>query len=117
MLSLRAAAARSHGKITYETLSKINAGQHSGRLQTRTAEGLAQALDVPLSEVYAAAEAVQPLSSWQMPEATWGLDASERREIEKMARLLLNAKEAGIAIGMERARSNTRSGTQGDGGS
>lgn len=94
-MSLRDAAGRSRGYISYELLRNIGRGAHSGNITDRTAQGLAFALDVPLSRVYDAARVKQPGSRWKWPERFDRLDAMERKLVESLAGALLEAREKG----------------------
>lgn len=60
------------------------------------AEGISLALDVPLSRVYEAARAPQPMSRWDWPERFDRLLPEERRLIEEMAAALLRAYDRGV---------------------
>lgn len=95
-MSLRRATERGRGLINYETFRQIARGEHSGRIEDKTAEGLALALDVPRSEVYRMARVPQPLSRWQWPAKFDRLDQAQRRLVEDMANALLEAYEKGV---------------------
>jgi len=95
-LSIRAAAERSRGAVSHENLRKIARGTHSGRLNDRTAEGLAIALDLPIAEVYRAAKVPRPHTRWLWPERFDRLDAAERRVVEEVAATILEAREKGL---------------------
>lgn len=94
-MSLRDAAARSQGLVSYETIRSVLRGTHSGRINDRTAEGLSRALDVPLARVYEAAQVPQPASRWVWPGRFDRLDPSQRRIVEEVAGALLEAYEKG----------------------
>jgi hypothetical protein len=94
-MSAREAAKKSRGLISYETLRVIARGDHSGRISDDTAQGLAFALDVPLSQVYEAASAPQPTSRWELPPRFDRLDQSQRRVVEAVAAAMLEAYERG----------------------
>lgn len=95
-MSTRAAAERSGGRVSYETLRGIARGTHSGKIADRTAEGIARALDVPVGEVYGAAHVPRPQSRWRWPERFDRLDAAQRRLVEDVAAALLEAHEKGV---------------------
>jgi hypothetical protein len=95
-MSVRRAADRSRGRITYETLRVIARGEHSGKLTDKVAEGLAMALDVPLQQVYDAARVPRPQSRWVMPERFDRLDPPQRRLVEDFAAGLLEAYDKGL---------------------
>jgi hypothetical protein len=46
-MPLRRATERARGLVPYEIVRKIGQGDHSGRIEDSTAEGLPMALDVP----------------------------------------------------------------------
>lgn len=63
--STRNAAKRSHGLVSHTVLSRIAAGSYRGkRLQSNTLAGVALALNLAESEVYAAAEAALRPTRW-----------------------------------------------------
>lgn len=95
-LSIRAAAERSGGLVSHETLRSIVRGDHTNRITDRTAEGLSRALSVPVDRVYAAARVPRPRARWHWPEKFDRLDESERRLVEDVANALLNAREKGL---------------------
>lgn len=95
-LSARAAADRSRGKVSYSTLRNIARGVHGGKVGDRIAEGISAALDLPLSQVYEAAQAPQPMSRWEWPERFERLQPPERRLVEEIAAALLNAYDRGL---------------------
>lgn len=94
-LSAREASRRAQGLVSYETISKIASGRHSGRISDQTAEGLALGLQVPVARVYHAAGVVQPESRWHWPSRFDRLDASQRRLVEDVAGAILDAREKG----------------------
>lgn len=95
-MSLREATRRGRGLVNYETLRMISRGEHSGKISDRTAEGLAFALDVPVSSVYGAARVPQPVSRWQWPARFDRLDPAQRRLVEDVAGALLESYEKGL---------------------
>lgn len=95
-LSARAAAERSRGKVSYSTLRNISRGIHGGKITDRIAEGISSALDVPLSQVYEAAQAPQPMSTWEWPERFERLKLPQRRLVEDVAAALLDAYDQGV---------------------
>lgn len=95
-MAARAAADRSRGAVSYETLRRIGNGTHSGRISDRTAEGIALALDVPVAQVYAAAAIPRPQSRWLWPERFDRLDTAQRQLVEEVAGALLEAYEKGL---------------------
>lgn len=94
-MSLRDAAGRSDGLMSYETIRSVVRGTHSGRISDRTAEGLGRALQVPVGRIYAAARQPQPQSRWVLPERFDRLDQAQRRLIEDIAGALLDAYDKG----------------------
>lgn len=94
-MSARAAAARSRGLLSYETLRLMARGDHSGRIEDKTAQGLAFALDLPLSEIYAAVETPQPTTRWEMPARFDRLTLAQRKIVESVAAAMLDAYERG----------------------
>lgn len=95
-LSLRRAAERSRGLVSYEILRQITRGEHSGNITDRTAEGIAQAIDVPARVVYAAARVARPVGRWQWPERFDRLTLPQRRIVEAVAAGFLEAYEQGL---------------------
>lgn len=95
-MSVRAAAERARGLVSYEVLRQIARGEHSGNITDRTAEGIALALDVPVSVVYQAANVPRPLTRWQLPAKFDRLDPGQRRLVEDVAGALLAAYEKGL---------------------
>jgi hypothetical protein len=90
-LSTRQAAARSGGKVSYETLRLIVSGRHSGNIGEEVAEGLALALDVPLSRIYTAAARRAPLGRFELPRRADRLNRSEREVILSVVDAILTA--------------------------
>lgn len=95
-LSVRAAAERARGLVSYEILRQIARGEHSGNITDRTAEGLALALDVPAGAVYRAAQVPRPMTRWQWPARFDRLDPAQRRLVEDVAGAILDAYEKGL---------------------
>ena len=95
-MSIREAARRSGGRLNYETLRKISRAEHSGDITDQTAEGLSMALDVPISQIYAAARVPRPMSRWNWPAQFDRLTIEERRVVESVASALLRAREQGL---------------------
>lgn len=98
-MSARAAARRSNGKISYDSIYQIANGKHSGRLMDATAEGLAAALDVPVAKVYDAAGAPRPHGRWVLPERFDRLNLDQRRLVEDFCSALLMADAEGYERG------------------
>lgn len=92
-LSTRLAARRSGGKVSYETLRKIARGEHSGDISDDVAQGIALALEVPLSQVHAAAGQRPALGRFELPRRADRLTAAERRTVIAVVDSLLNARE------------------------
>jgi hypothetical protein len=98
-MSAREAARRSQGKVSNDTLSKIAAGKHTGRITNRIAEGIAAALDVPASDVYDAAGAPRALGPWVLPEEFERITLERRTLIEDLCAALLAADAEGYDRG------------------
>lgn len=98
-MSARAAAERSRGAVSYDTLYTIVNGKHTGRLTDRVVEGIAAALDVPVGQVYDAAGAPRPHGRWLLPERFDRLDRTQRRQIEELISALLEAEAKGYERG------------------
>lgn len=98
-LSARQAALRSAGGVSYDTLYSIANGRHTGRLRDDTARGLADALDVPVERVYAAAGVPRPQTRWQPHERFDRLTFEQRKLLESMAAALLEAEQRGYERG------------------
>lgn len=95
-MSIRRAAERARGLVSYEILRQIVRGEHSGNITDRTAEGIALAFQVPVDQVYAAARVPRPTGRWQWPARYDRLDLAQRRLVEDVASALLDAYEKGL---------------------
>lgn len=95
-MSIREATRRSRSRVNYETLRKIARGEHSGDITDQTAEGLSLALDIPVQQIYNAAQVPRPLSRWELPARFDRLDLDDRRVVEEVAAALLRAREKGL---------------------
>ena len=94
-MSHREAARRSRGAFSNETLSAILRGDHRGGITDRIAHGLAEALEVPVDDVYAAAAVPMPETRWRWPERFDRLPPAWRRQVEDHAAGLLEAYDKG----------------------
>jgi len=94
-LSLRAAAARTNGGLSYETLRNLSRGRHRGVVSDRVAQGLATALSVPVSRVYSAMGVQAPPPRWELPEELHRLPEAFRSSVEDYGRRLMDAIEHG----------------------
>ena len=94
-MSMNAAVNRANGRISYENFRRIARGEHGGQFTDRIAEGLALAIDVPLSEVYRVAGLPQPTGRWVLDPKFDRLSLSERVVVENVAASLLSAYERG----------------------
>jgi hypothetical protein len=94
-MSHREAARRSRGAFSNETLSAILRGNHGGGITDRIAQGLAAALEVPVSEVYEAANTPMPETRWRLPERFDRLTPAQRKVVEDVAAALLEAYDKG----------------------
>lgn len=92
-MSLRRAVGRSRGGFSHETVRRLMLGLHSGGISDKVAQGLALALDVPLTEVYQAAQVRRPDGRWKWPARFDRLDPAQRRVVESVAAALLDASE------------------------
>lgn len=92
-MSVRAAADRSRGQVSYETLRLIAVGQHSGKISPQVAEGLSLALDVPVSSIYQAAGRPRPQGRFDLPERADALNARERKAVLSVIDAILAAHE------------------------
>src|SRR5215213_288767 len=90
-LSTRQAAARAGGKVSYETLRLIRTGRHSGSISQDVAEGLALALDVPLTKVLAVAGRRIPQGPFVLPKRAEALTKSERGVVLSVVDAILDA--------------------------
>jgi hypothetical protein len=90
----RRAAARSQGKVSYETLRLLKLGQHSGAISAEVAEGLALALDVPLSTVLEVAGQRIPLGPFVLPKRAETLTKAERAVVLSVVDAILTAAAA-----------------------
>jgi hypothetical protein len=103
-MSARAAAKRSHGAVSYDTLYQIANGKHTGRLTDAAAEGIAAALEVPAARVYDAAGAPRPQGRWLLPERFDRLSIQQRRKFEELMNMVLDADAEGYERGRRDAR-------------
>jgi len=87
----RRAAARSQGKVSYETLRLLKLGQHSGAISSEVAEGLALALDVPLTTVLEVAGQRIPLGPFVLPKRAETLTKAERAVVLSVVDAILGA--------------------------
>ena len=87
----RRAAARSEGKVSYETLRLLKLGQHSGAISAEVAEGLALALDVPLTTVLEVAGQRIPLGPFVLPKRAETLTKAERAAVLSVVDAILGA--------------------------
>lgn len=90
----RRAAARSQGKVSYETLRLLKIGQHSGAISSEVAEGLALALDVPLETVLEVAGQRIPLGPFVLPKRAETLTKAERAVVLSVVDAILGAAAA-----------------------
>ncbi|MGL4172633.1 MAG: hypothetical protein ACRCTR_00955 [Actinomycetota bacterium] len=90
-LSIRAAAARSGGQVSHETLRLLKAGRHSGSISRHTAEGLAQALDVPLTTILKLAGQRIPQGAFVLPQEADTLTSTEREAVLAVVNAILHA--------------------------
>lgn len=95
MLSLRNVVQRSGERLSPETLRRILRGEHQGNISDRVAEGLAIALEMPISRIYEAAGLPQPSRRWDWPAKFDRLSMGERAIVEDVARGFLQAYERG----------------------
>jgi hypothetical protein len=90
-MSTRQAAARSGGKVSYETLRLIKIGQHSGSISQEVAEGIAQALEVPVDDVLRLAGRRIPQGPFVLPRRAETLTKSERAVVLSVVDAILDA--------------------------
>ncbi|HET8615478.1 MAG TPA: hypothetical protein VFL94_08135 [Actinomycetales bacterium] len=90
-MSTRQAAARSDGKVSYETLRLIKIGQHSGSISQEVAEGIAQALEVPVTDVLKLAGRRIPQGPFVLPRRAETLTKSERAVVLSVVDAILDA--------------------------
>jgi hypothetical protein len=90
-MATRQAAGRSGGRVSYETLRLIKKGQHSGSISPEVAEGLALALDVPLSTVLTVAGRRIPQGAFVLPKRAEALTKSERSVVLSVVDAILDA--------------------------
>lgn len=89
----RRAAARSEGKISYETLRLLKLGRHSGSITLETAEGLALALDLPLQDILEVAGQRIPQGPFELPRRADTLTKAERAVVLSVIDAILDAAE------------------------
>lgn len=90
-MSTRQAAARSGGKVSYETLRLIKIGQHSGSISQEVAEGIAEALEVPVDDVLRLAGRRIPQGPFVLPRRAETLTKSERAVVLSVVDAILDA--------------------------
>lgn len=90
-MSTRQAAARSGGKVSYETLRLIKIGQHSGSISQEVAEGIAEALEVPVTDVLTLAGRRIPQGPFVLPRRAETLTKSERAVVLSVVDAILDA--------------------------
>ncbi|WP_460447766.1 hypothetical protein, partial [Angustibacter aerolatus] len=93
-MSSRRAADRSGGRVSYETLRLLRNGQHSGAISQEVAEGLAEALEVPLPQVLRLAGRRIPLGPFVLPPRADTLTKSERAAVLAVVDAILDAAAA-----------------------
>ena len=91
-LSLRRAADKSGGLVSHAALNGIVLGKHGGRYEERTLQGIALALDVPLSKVQKTAEldAGPSVTEFRLPKKAGRLTPKQRQAVLKMVDALLD---------------------------
>ena len=94
-LSYRQAATKSGGKVSHGTLNSIVTGRHTWRLDDRTVEGIATALDVDEDTVRRAAGQASRTEATEfvLPPRAQRLSAQDRRAVLVMIDALLSAGE------------------------
>lgn len=103
-MSARQAAERARGLVSFHTIYSIANGEHSGRINDRTAEGLAAALDVPVARVYEVAGVPRPYGRWHWPDKFDRIRPEDRAIIEDLAESLLKAERRGYERGQREPR-------------
>lgn len=103
-MSGRAAAEKARGLVSFHTIIAIANGEHTGRITDRTAEGLAAALDVPVTRVYEAAGVPRPFGRWHWPEKFDRIRPEDRAIVEDLTSALLQAEERGFRRGFEQGQ-------------
>lgn len=103
-MSGRELARRSGGRVSFGTIANIVNGRHTGRITDRIAEGLAAALDVPVADIYDAAGAPRPQGRWLLPERFDRLTLEQRRAVEELCAVILDADTQGYDRGRRDAR-------------
>ena len=89
----RRAAARSEGKVSYETLRLLKLGRHSGSISLEVAEGIALALDLPVTTVLEVAGQRIPQGPFVLPKRADTLTKSERAVVLSVIDAILDAAE------------------------
>lgn len=93
-LSLREAWLPYEGRISYETLRRIEKGTHTN-VRGETADVLALILDVPVSEVEYAAGMPPRQGAFRLPPRADRLDKTERQVVLAVVDIILRAKGGG----------------------
>lgn len=88
-LDLSARAASVRGGLSHTTVAAIANGTHRGRPADATLDGLAVALDLPVSKVYAAAGVEPADPEWRLPARFRALRPEARLAVENVADTLL----------------------------
>jgi hypothetical protein len=92
-ITAREAARRSNSAISYETLYAVTTGRRRSELSARGAEGIAAALSIPVSRVWAAVGKTAP-EPWDMGRFE-PLSPTSRQVVESVAARLLALEKAG----------------------
>lgn len=101
-ISARTAAERSHGLVAHFTLSRYARGE-SRKLNAKTAQGIALALDVPMDVVMRAAGLPMTPGPFELPARAHLLTSKERRAVVAVVDALLGAREIPV---VEQAKKN-----------
>lgn len=98
-LSIRDAAARSGGKISHARLTQLAAGD-VGRVSDRVIEGVAAAIDVPISTVYESLSIRRPYEPFKLPPEANRLSRRQRDAVLSVIKAMLDPgveERAGLA--------------------
>lgn len=91
-LSIRDAAARSGGRISHARLTQLSQGK-IGQVSDRIVEGVAAAIDVPISTVYEALAIKRPFEPFRLPKEADRLSHRQRDAVLAVVKAMLDPGE------------------------
>lgn len=92
-LSIRALEAACGAKVSRTLFGRIMAGEYDAELQQRTIDGLAEALQVSVADVEAAAGAPPSFGPFRLSENAARLTPTQRRAVKHVVEAMLTPSE------------------------